>query len=253
MNSAGYPPIKVQLEHDLTRLSTEASQRVLQGHISSIWRFRVHMTSDMLLLCCFTTYFRISLFFGQKVASNFWCSISRGPSRGLVGNQKHNCWIVSGGNFHLFLLGFDISLKLFEPPPPCFTHGGCCLNRFSHLSPTCAKETNAQGQSGNSFWREEKGLFQIWRPLKWMGFWFTTLLNLDTNLGILLPILDSGFTKLKSCSTGFSSNLGITRILPSRRTAHQSVAKIVVGSDGIGLRAATKCLKHASKTQFRQI
>ena len=171
----------------------------------------------------------------------------------LLGTKQHNCWIVSGGNFHLFLLGFDIPLKLFEPPPPCFTHGGCCLNRFSHLSPTCAKETNAQGQSGNSFWREEKGLFQIWRPLKWMGFWFTTLLNLDTNLGILLPILDSGFTKLKSCSTGFSSNLGITRILPSRRTAHQSVAKIVVGSDGIGLRAATKCLKHASKTQFRQI
>ena len=165
MNSAGYPPIKVQLEHDLTRLSTEASQRVLQGHISSIWRFRVHMIQTMLLLCCFTTYFRISLFFGQTLRPISGAQFLE-KSRALVGNQKNNCWIVSGGNFHLFLLGFDISLKPFEPPPPCFTHGGCCLNQFSHLSPTCAKETNAQGQSGNSFWREEKGLFQICRPLK---------------------------------------------------------------------------------------
>ena len=38
--------------------------------------------------------------------------------------------------------------------------------------------------------------------------------KLGYKLGDFIPILDSGFTKLKSFSTGFSSNLGITRILP---------------------------------------
>ena len=137
-----------------------------------------------------------------------------------------------------FCLGFEIPLKPFEPPPPPLHSWRVLSKPILSPLPHLRQGNKCPRPVRQQLLAQREGTFSNMTSRKMNGVLIHNFAKLGYKLGDSIPILDSGFTKLKSFSTGFSSNLGITRILPSRHTAHQSVAKIVVGSDGIGLRAA---------------